>query len=90
MNTIDRLTPERMNLWSPDQSIKHSRFADAFIDDTALGFTDYGKLTYQQMASRLQSIAQSWEHLLHFSGGSLNLKKCFWYLLYWEWDNGRP
>jgi hypothetical protein len=24
------------------------------------------------------------------SGGSLNLKKCSWYVLTWEWKDGRP
>jgi hypothetical protein len=28
--------------------------------------------------------------LLHYSGGALNLKKCSWSILFWEWTNGRP
>ena len=90
MNTVDRLTPECMYFASPNGSIKHSRRADAFVDDTALGFSDYGTMTYHQMVEKLQEIAQRWEKLLHYSGGSLNLKKCFWFVMYWKWHNGRP
>ena len=90
MNTIDRVIPERMSFTSPDGSILHKRLAEAFVDDTALGFTDYGKLTYVAMVKRLQEIAQTWERLLFYSGGALNLKKCFWYILYWQWHDGRP
>ena len=31
-----------------------------------------------------------WEQLLFFSGGSLNLSKCSWYIMYWDWKQGRP
>jgi hypothetical protein len=39
---------------------------------------------------RLQLIAQTWERLLSYSGGALNLSKCFYYVLYWEWPHGLP
>jgi hypothetical protein len=90
MNTIDKLTPECMYFQSTDGKIKHSRRADAFVDDTSLGFSDYGKMTYRAMVAKLQEIAQRWENLLHYSGGSLNLKKCFWFIMYWQWHQGRP
>jgi hypothetical protein len=35
-------------------------------------------------------MAQIWERILYSSGGALELRKCFWYLLYWTWENGRP
>ena len=44
----------------------------------------------QELASCLQTVAQIWEHLLHLSGGKLNLKKCSWFVLRWEWRTGRP
>ena len=83
MNTLDHLTPERMEFQSPDASIKHSRLIDAFVDDTSLGFTDPGLLSHTEMITRINHIAQTWERLLHFSGGSLNLSKCSWYIMYW-------
>jgi hypothetical protein len=88
MFTLDQLIPDRMYFASPQ--FTHSRLIDAFLDDTSLGFTDSGKLSCADMISRLTDIAQTWEHLLHYSGGSLNLKKCSWYIMYWEWIEGRP
>jgi hypothetical protein len=34
--------------------------------------------------------AQIWERILFSSGGALELKNCFWYLVYWQWVNGHP
>lgn len=90
MNTLDHLIPDRMEFQSPDASITHSRLIDAFVDDTSLGFTDPGLLSYTEMITRINHIAQTWERLLHFSGGSLNLSKCSWYIMYWDWVSGRP
>jgi hypothetical protein len=89
LNTLDRIIPERTKFTSPDGSIISSRLVDAFVDDTSLGFTNIDS-TYEEMIHRLQEISQTWEHLLHLSGGSLNLKKCNWYILFWDWKNGRP
>lgn len=47
-------------------------------------------MDYDQLISQLQDIAQTWEHILFLSGGKLNLSKCSWYVLSWEWKNGRP
>lgn len=46
MNTLDHLIPERMEFQSPDASIKHSCLIDALVDDTSLGLTDTGLLSY--------------------------------------------
>jgi hypothetical protein len=89
LNTLDRITPQRTTFTSVDGKIVNSRLVDAFVDDTSLGFTD-DNLTYQDMINTLQMISQKWEHLLHLSGGALNLTKCSWYVLYWDWTNGRP
>ncbi|KAI2498313.1 hypothetical protein MHU86_16183 [Fragilaria crotonensis] len=68
----------------------HQRLVDAFVDDTSMGFTSPGDHTYEELIVRLQNVAQTWEHLLYLSGGKLNLSKCSWYVMYWEWDKGRP
>jgi hypothetical protein len=90
MNTMDRIIPERMAFESPDGTNHHGRLLDAFVDDTSLGFTDSANLDFHGITVRLREIAQTWEQLLHFSGGALNLKKCSWHVLYWEWKAGRP
>jgi hypothetical protein len=76
MNTLDRITPERMIFSSPDSQQTHSRLIDAFVDDTSLGFTDPGLLSMAELTTSLSHIAQTWEKLLFYSGGSLNLRKC--------------
>ena len=91
MNTLDRITKERTRFRSPDSPSRHERLIDAFVDDTSLVFTDsYCRLTPEQMIHKMATIAQNWESLLSYSGGSLNLKKCSWSLTSWEWRHGRP
>jgi hypothetical protein len=78
--TLDRLVPERMEFSLPH--FQHSRLIDAFVEDTSLGFTDSGVLlSCADMIDRLSTIAQHWEKLLVYSGGSSNLKKCSWYII---------
>ena len=90
MNTLDRMITERMEFSSPDSTMKHSRLIDAFVDDTTLGFTDPGFMTLKTMITKLNHMAQTWEKLLFYSCGALNLKKCSWHVLYWDWKHGRP
>ena len=91
LQTLDRLIPERINFKSIQGDCKHSRLTDAFVDDTSMGFTSTSdNTTLEDLVSSLQKIAQTWEHLLFLSGGKLNLSKCSWYAIRWEWDKGRP
>jgi hypothetical protein len=60
------------------------------VDDTSLGFTHPGFLTLETIIAKLNHIAQTWEKLLFYSGGALNLLKCSWYTMYWDWEKGRP
>ena len=90
MNTLDRMIPERMEFRSPDSQMRHSRLIDAFVDDTSLGYTDAGFMTLDTMINKLTKMAQTWEKLLFYSGGALNLSKCSWHVMYWDWQQGRP
>ena len=47
-------------------------------------------MTMETMIAKLNHIAQTWENILFYSGGALNLSKCSWYIMFWEWKNGRP
>ena len=39
----------------------------------------------------MQKAAHSWEHLLHTSGGKIELTKCAWYCISWKFNlNGIP
>jgi hypothetical protein len=90
LNTLDRLVPDRINFVPLRGDRTHQRLVDAFVDDTSLGFTLAREHSYNKIIGRLQQVAQTWEHLLYLSGGKLNLAKCSWYVMYWEWESGRP
>ena len=90
LNTLDRIIPDRIHFKPITGARAHSRLVDAFVDDTSLGFTSSDDTTISELILRLEKIAQTWEHLLHLSGGKLNLSKCSWYVLRWEWEKGRP
>jgi Reverse transcriptase (RNA-dependent DNA polymerase) len=91
MNTLDRITKERITFRSPDTPEHHKRLTDAFVDDTSLAITDtYAPMKPNEMIRSIEQIAQNWERLLFLSGGSLNLKKCSWSMIHWEWKHGRP
>jgi hypothetical protein len=89
LNRLDRLAPERFSFQSPDGSWSYTQLEDAFVNETSLGFSDSDS-DLAHLVTRLQSIAQTWEHLLSLLGGALNLKKFSWYVMYWEWKAGQP
>ena len=91
LNAIDKEIPDdRMTFLDPITKKPHSLLADAFVDDTILGKSDRGDLSYEDLIGRLQLIAQIWERLLSYLGGALNLSKCFYYVLYLEWPSSLP
>ncbi len=62
-----------------------------FVDDTNQGVMDpLGMLSPVDLVDQLRQAGQTWEKLLHISGGCLNLDKCSWTLQYWQWINRRP
>jgi hypothetical protein len=86
LQTLDRLIPDRVNFTSVSGDISHSRLADAFVDDTSLSCTSSSDdADINDTITRLEHIAQTWEHLLHLSGGKINLSKCSWFIVRWEW-----
>jgi hypothetical protein len=65
---------------------------DGFVDDNSL-FTNlkFGKKDLEELLAKAKEDAQLWEGLLSATGGELELKKCFYYVLSWKWDNnGNP
>jgi hypothetical protein len=72
LNTLDRILPDRISFRSADGTIHHRRLVDAFVDDTAaLGLSDNGSRSLEDLVASLETIAQMWEKLLHYSGGAL-------------------
>ena len=71
LNTIDKDLPDdQMAFLDLITKKPHSRLADAFVDDTMLGKSDSGDLSYEDVIGRLQLISQTWEHLLMFASST--------------------
>jgi hypothetical protein len=82
-----------MSLVDPWEDIHEEQNADSFVDDTSNGCNDAHldePMPYAKLIAMAQAGAQIWERLLYSSGSALELKKCFWYLIYWPWVNGHP
>jgi hypothetical protein len=59
------------------------RIGEAFVDDTTLWALRLG-ITFALLIAIMRKTAQRWERLLYATGGALNLLKCFWYGINWE------
>ena len=90
LHTFDHMISHRINFVPVSGLRVHSRSSDAFVDDTLVGFTPCDDTSFSELISQLEEVAQTWETLLSLSAGKLNLTKCSWYILRWEWKNGRP
>ena len=67
------------------------KIIDAFVDDTDLwDIIFHSLLSDDDCFRRMAARAQSWEKLLFLSGGQLNLSKCYWYYISWQWQDGIP
>jgi hypothetical protein len=93
LTALTVLAPLAMSFADPWGDIFEERNADSFVDDTYNGCNDSHLETampYTEMIANGQACAQIWERILCSSGRALELKKCFWYLVHWQWVNGRP
>jgi hypothetical protein len=75
-------------------SEKIRQWIEGFVDDTSLSTNlKYGKTNTTKLLELAEKDGQTWERMLNVSGGELELKKCFYYVLSWKWDtygNPRP
>lgn len=92
VNTVDIVIQDRVRFQSPNFIETHSRLIDAFVDDTLQNFTPGSNTSVEELIRQLTKIASSWNRLLFYSGGSLNLPKCSYHITTkWEWNKqGRP
>jgi len=73
------------DFYSPHPQRGCQRIGEAFVDDTTLWILQMGLLLVTLI--NLMSIsAQQWERLLFATGGALNLQKCFWYGIEWQFS----
>jgi hypothetical protein len=91
MNIIEKVISDCMQFTSIDGYTIHSQLLDAYVDDTAIGITpDADNMEMDTLIRKLEKAAQTCIKLRFYSGGALNLSKCAWSLMYWEWLNGEP
>jgi ribonuclease HI len=71
-------------------------FSSGFVDDVTLWTGNMmrslqGNESAQGVLEEMETAAQWWEQLLFTTGGKLELSKCFFYLIYWVFnDEGEP
>jgi hypothetical protein len=87
---VGPLDTRSSKLSSLSGDIAHIRLSDAVVNDTYLSFTSSSETQdIDVLISRLEKVAQTWEHFLFLSGGKLNLAKFSWFIVRWEWKQGR-
>jgi hypothetical protein len=75
LHAFDCIVLHLMHFESIAGGRSHSQSSDTFLDDTSVGFTSGNDDdSYDDLITRLESVAQWWEKLLHLSGGKLHLK----------------
>jgi len=85
---------------SSDMETYVRRWMDGFVDDTTAWINRYVEEMMDEyveddiagtIVSDLQDTSQWWEQLLYSTGGQLELSKCLYYVLSWQFDEeGRP
>jgi hypothetical protein len=75
---------------NPTQTISHHRTGDDFVDDVSNVF-NFGlaamllaHYSEQMIANGMKTEAHRWERLLWSTGGTLELSKCFFYIISWD------
>jgi len=91
-NALHQVCPSCFTCQSADREDLIAFQGIGFVDDATNFLNDFGDLamTEEVLSSSLQQLAQSWERLLHITGGALKPSKCFYYLMIWDWANGFP
>jgi hypothetical protein len=78
----------------PNKTKTIKRTMEGFVDDTDVAINDAHsntQCTPEQLVQTLQTDAQHWESLLFISGGKLELNKCFFHALTWQFGaDGTP
>jgi hypothetical protein len=80
----------------PELTITQHQSSSGFVDDiTHWNIHIRNSLirpeTTDELYQSTQTTAQWWENLLYSSGGTLELRKCFYYMFHWQFaSNGVP
>jgi hypothetical protein len=87
LTTLTILAPLSISFADPWGDIFEDRNADSIVDDMLKGGNDAHleiAMAFEELIAHGQACAQIWERILYWysSGGTLELKKCFWYMVY--------
>ena len=62
----------------------------AYVDDTDLvTFSNSVEESKDELIERLNISTKRWQECLDVTGGTLRPSKCYWYLLWYSWKNGK-
>ena len=76
---------------SVDMSVECKSGGTGFVDDVSLIVqSKHNSTNVTELMKTLKHNAQTWEQMLHVSGGKLELIKCFWGMVLWKWIAGHP
>ena len=97
LKKLSKLKSGGITFESPTGRKTTSRGADGFVDDATLWRNffhhlkketpEVGGQEIRQLIRELEEAAQYWEQLLDTTGGKLELEKCFYYIIHWEFDS---
>ena len=78
-------------LMSPNKQITWKKTIIGFVDDKRQYTNDCLNNDLDTATTHLQEAAQGWEYLLHTTGRQLELSKCAWYCISWDfYQTGLP
>ena len=80
---------QSFDITSPDSSLPRTKHIIGLVDNKRQYANE--KIIKKYMCKKIQTVASTWEQILHTFGGGLELAKCGWYLITWEFmDNEIP
>ena len=85
MATIEQ-NCEGCTIHSPDKKLTWTKHILGLVDDARQYANDWNDNNMVQIQNYLQHSSQTWEHLLHTTGGKLEIPKCAIYTLEWDFD----
>ena len=80
----DKKTCTGLDITSFDHSLSYKLHIIGLVDDKQQYANDWKDNSEQTICDNLQTAASTWEQILYTSGGALELSKCAWYLIAWE------
>ena len=59
-----------------------------YVDDTDMFMIGKSNESPQYIQNKTQKLVSKWCNIIRITGGAIRPEKCWWYLLYFQWDHG--